>query len=64
MYYVYPQIHLMRQGHTLTIRAIFLYCECGGVVKGTGHKAKRLMLHCINVVSLISAEVQHKIVSS
>ena len=33
------------------IEAIFLYSGCGRVVWGAGHKAKRLVLQCINGVS-------------
>ena len=34
-----------------TIEATFLYCGCGRVVYFAGHKAKRLVLQCINGVS-------------
>ena len=50
MSYVYLQIFLTRQGNTSTIEAIFFYCGCDRVVQGAGHKAKRLVLQCINGV--------------
>ena len=52
MSYVYPYIFLTRQGNTLTIEAIMLFSRCGRVVYGARHKAKRLVLQCINGVSL------------
>ena len=61
MSYVYLQIFLMRQGNTSTIEAIFLYSGCGRVVQGTGHKAKRLVLQCINGVSSNPVERRTKI---
>ena len=51
MSYVYLQIFLTRQGNTLTIEVIFLCSGCGRVVQCAGHKAKRLVLQCINGVS-------------
>jgi hypothetical protein len=41
----------MRQGNTTTIEAPFLWRGCRSVFKGSGHKAKRLVLQCINGVS-------------
>jgi hypothetical protein len=35
----------------MTIAAPFFLSGCGRVIKGTGHKAKRLVLQCINDVS-------------
>ena len=48
MSYVYLQIFLTRQGNTSTTEASFLWSGCGRVVQGAGHKAKRLVLQCIN----------------
>jgi hypothetical protein len=42
---------LTRQGNTSTLEAMFLYSRCDRVVKGAEHKAKRLVLHCVNGVS-------------
>ena len=59
MSYVYPYIFLTRQGNTLTIEAIMLYSRCGRVVYGARHKAKRLVLQCINGVSLNPPHHRH-----
>ena len=61
MSYVYLQIFLTRQGNTLTIEAPFLWSGCGRVVQGAGHKAKRLVLQCINGVSSNPVEGRTKI---
>ena len=51
MSYVYLYIFLNRQGNTSTIEAPFFWSGCGRVVWGAEHKAKRLVLQCINGVS-------------
>ena len=51
MFYVYLWMFLTRQGNTTTIEAPFLWSGCGRVVKGSGYKAERLVLQCINGVS-------------
>ena len=61
MSYVYLYIFLTRQGNTSTIEAMFLYSGCGRVVQGAGHKAKRLVLQCINDVSSNPVEERTKI---
>ena len=50
MSYVYPYICLTRKSNTTIIEAPFLWSECGRVVKGTGRKANRVVLQCINGV--------------
>ena len=60
MFYVYLQIFLTRQGNTSTIEAIFLYSGCDRVIQGAGHKAKRLVLQCINGVSSNPVEGRKK----
>ena len=61
MSYVYLQIFLTRQGNTSSIEAIFLYSVCGRVVQGAKHKAKRLVLQCINGTSSNPVEGRTKI---
>ena len=51
MSYVYLLIFLKRQGNTSTIEAPCLWRGCGRVVYCAGHKARRLVLQCINGVS-------------
>jgi hypothetical protein len=51
MFDVYVWMFLMRQGNTSIIEAPFLWSLCGRVVYGSGRKAKRLVLQCINGVS-------------
>jgi len=51
----------MRQGNTSTIEVQFLRSECGRVAE---HKAKRLVLQCINGVSSIPVEGRTKYDSS
>jgi len=51
MSYVYLKIFLTRQGNTMIIEAPFFWSGCGMVVQGGRHKAKRLVLQCINGVS-------------
>ena len=41
-------IGLTRKGNTTIIEAPFLGSGCGRVVQGTGRKAKRMVLQCIN----------------
>ena len=50
MSYVYPQISLTRKGNTMIIEAPFLVSGCGRVIYGTGRKANRMVLQCINGV--------------
>ena len=50
MSYVYPYICLTRKGNTTIIEAPFLGSGCSRVVQGVGHKAKRMVLQCINGV--------------
>jgi hypothetical protein len=54
----------MRQGNTTTIEAPFLWRGCRSVFKGSGHKAKRLVLQCINGVSSNPVERRTKFDSS
>ena len=51
MSYVYLLIFLTRQGSTSTIEAPCLWSGCGRVIYCAGHKARRLVLQCINGVS-------------
>ena len=51
MFHVYLWMFLTRQGNTTTIKAPILWSGCGRVVWGSGQKAKRLVLQCINGVS-------------
>jgi hypothetical protein len=48
----------------MTIEAPFLWSGCGRVVKGAGHKAKRLGLQCIDGVSSNPVERRTKFDSS
>ena len=52
---------LTRQGNTSSTEATFLWSGCGLVVYGAGHKAKRLVLQCINDVSSNPVEERTKI---
>ena len=52
--YVYQKQILTAQrsnSNTVWFEVIFFYSGCGRVVQGAGHKAKRLVLQCINGVS-------------
>jgi hypothetical protein len=51
MFYVYLWMFFTRQGNIKTIEAPFLWSGCGRVISGSGNKAKRLVLQCINGVS-------------
>jgi predicted membrane protein len=55
------KIFLTKQGNTSIIEAPFLWSGCGGVVYGAGHKAKRLVLQCINGASSNPIEGRTKI---
>ena len=61
MSYVYLYIFLTRKSNTSFIEAPFLWSGCGPVVLGAGHKAKRLVLQCINAVSSNPVEGRTKI---
>ena len=64
MSYVYPQIFLTNQGNTTTIEAPFLGSGCSRVVQGTGRKAKRMVLQCINGVGSNSVEGRTQILTT
>ena len=56
MSYVYLQIFLTRQGNTSSIETN----GCGRAVQAAGHKAKRLVMQCINGVSSNAVEGRTK----
>ena len=64
MFYVYLWMFLTRQGNTTTIESPFLWGGCGREIQGSGHKAKRLVLQCINGVRSNPAERRTKFDSS
>jgi hypothetical protein len=55
---------LREKNNTSTIEAIFLYSGCGRMIYGTGHKAKWLVLQCINGVSSNPVGEEQKFVNS
>jgi hypothetical protein len=50
-----------RKGNTMIIEAPFLVSGCGRVIYGTGRKANRMVLQCINGVGSNPVEGRTKI---
>ena len=61
MSYVYPYICLTRKGNTTIIEAPFLRSGCGRVCSNAGHKARRMVMQCINGVGSNPVEGRTKI---